>query len=60
MEAYAVYLHFDLLEVVSGRGDQRRLIMSFIRSLAENPHWFYNIISSARRAPRAPGAERDR
>jgi hypothetical protein len=27
MEAYAVYLHLDLLEVVPGRGDQRRLII---------------------------------
>ena len=38
MEAYSVYLHLDLLEVVPGRGEQRRLIMSFIRSLAENPY----------------------
>ena len=37
MEAYAVYLHLDLLEVVPGRGEQRRLIMSFIRSLVANP-----------------------
>ena len=37
MEAYAVYLHLDLLEVVPSRGEQRRLIMRFIRSLAENP-----------------------
>jgi mRNA-degrading endonuclease RelE of RelBE toxin-antitoxin system len=38
MEAYAVYLHLDLLEVVPRQGEQRRLIMSFIRSLAENPY----------------------
>ncbi len=34
MEAYAVYLHLDLLEVVPGRGEQRQRIMSFVRSLA--------------------------
>ncbi len=38
MESYSVYLHFDLLEVVPRRGEQRRLIMNFIRSLAETPH----------------------
>ncbi len=38
MESYSVYLHFDLLEVVPGRGEQRRLIMNFIRSLADAPH----------------------
>lgn len=37
MGAYNVYLHFDLLEVVPTRGEQRRLIMSFVRWLAENP-----------------------
>lgn len=37
MEAYAVYLHLDLLEVVPARGEQRRMIMSFVRSLANNP-----------------------
>ena len=37
MEAYAVYLHLDLLEIVPGRGEQRRLIMSFVRSLANHP-----------------------
>jgi mRNA-degrading endonuclease RelE of RelBE toxin-antitoxin system len=35
--AYAVYVHLDLLEAVPRRGRQRRLIMSFIRSLADNP-----------------------
>jgi mRNA-degrading endonuclease RelE of RelBE toxin-antitoxin system len=34
---YAVYVHLDLLEAVPSRGPQRRLIMSFIRSLADNP-----------------------
>ena len=38
MAAYAVYLHLDLLEVVPGRGEQRTLIMSFIRSLAQTPY----------------------
>ncbi len=38
MEAYAVYIHLDLLEAVPGRGEQRRRIMRFIRSLAEQPH----------------------
>ena len=38
MEAYDVYLHVDLLEVVPGRGEQRRRIMSFVRSLAESPY----------------------
>lgn len=38
MEAYAIYLHLDLLETVPSRGEQRRLIMSFIRALAANPH----------------------
>lgn len=38
MEAFAVYLHVDLLEVVPNRGAQRRLIMNFIRSLADNPY----------------------
>ncbi len=38
MEAYAVYIHLDLLELVPGRGEQRKQIMNFIRSLAENPH----------------------
>ena len=38
MGAYSVYLHLELLEVVPTRGEQRRLIMSFVRSLADNPH----------------------
>jgi hypothetical protein len=38
MPAYNVYLHLELLEVAPARGEQRRLIMRFIRSLAENPH----------------------
>ena len=39
MGPYAVYVHLDLLESVPGKGEQRRQIMSFIRSLAENPHF---------------------
>jgi mRNA-degrading endonuclease RelE of RelBE toxin-antitoxin system len=38
MAPYNVYLHLELLEVVPARGEQRRLIMSFIRWLADNPH----------------------
>jgi hypothetical protein len=38
MEPYAVYLHLDLLEVVPPTGEQRRLIMRFVRSLATNPY----------------------
>jgi mRNA-degrading endonuclease RelE of RelBE toxin-antitoxin system len=38
MAAYAVYLHFDLLEAVPRQGEQRRRIMGFVRSLAENPY----------------------
>ena len=37
MHRYSVYLHADLLEVVPARGDQRRLIMEFVRSLADRP-----------------------
>ena len=37
MASYDVYLHLELLEVVPVRGEQRRLIMSFVRSLAEHP-----------------------
>jgi hypothetical protein len=35
---FSVYLHFDLLEAVPKRGDQRRLVMDFMRSLAEFLH----------------------
>ena len=38
MGAYSVYLHLELLEVVPARGEQRLLIMSFVRSLADNAH----------------------
>ncbi len=38
MEGYKVYLHIDLLEAVPARGAQRKLIMDFVRSLAEAPH----------------------
>jgi hypothetical protein len=34
---YAVYLHFDLIEVVPKRGGQRENVMKFIRSLADDP-----------------------
>lgn len=38
MEAYRVYVHIDLLDLVPVRGGQRNLVMSFIRSLAQAPH----------------------
>jgi mRNA-degrading endonuclease RelE of RelBE toxin-antitoxin system len=38
MARYDVYLHFDLLDTVPARGEQRRLIMAFVRSLADQPH----------------------
>ena len=38
MGAYRVYLHLDLLDSVPTHGSQRRLIMAFIRSLAEKPY----------------------
>ena len=38
MEPYSVYLHIDLLEVVPVRGGQRKQIMDFVRSLAQDPH----------------------
>ena len=37
MARYAVYLHFELLEVVPKRGAQQQKILRFIQSLAENP-----------------------
>jgi len=37
MGPYRVYIHVDLLEIVPARGEQRRRIMNFIRSLAESP-----------------------
>jgi mRNA-degrading endonuclease RelE of RelBE toxin-antitoxin system len=37
MARYAVYLHFELLEVVPKRGAQQRKILGFIQSLSENP-----------------------
>jgi len=37
MARYAVYLHFELLEVVPKRGAQQKKILGFIQSLAENP-----------------------
>jgi hypothetical protein len=36
--AHTVYIHLDLLEVVPARGEQRRLVMKFIRSLANDPY----------------------
>lgn len=38
MGACAIYLHLELLEAVSTRGAQRIRIMTFVRSLAHNPH----------------------
>jgi hypothetical protein len=38
MPAHAVYIHVDLLEIVPARGGQRRLVMKFIRSLANDPY----------------------
>ncbi len=37
MVRYAVYLHFELLEVVPKRGPPPQNILRFIQSLAENP-----------------------
>ena len=37
MEPYRVYIHVDLLEVVPVKGAQRRMIMEFVRSLADSP-----------------------
>jgi hypothetical protein len=37
MARYAVYLHFELLEVVPKRGAQQLKILGFIQSLSENP-----------------------
>ena len=37
MAAYAVYVHLDLLAVVPARGEQRRLIMGFVRLLGDHP-----------------------
>lgn len=37
MRPCEVYLHIGLLDAVSRSGAQRRLIMDFIRSLAERP-----------------------
>jgi len=38
MEPYRIYLHIELLDVVPARGEQRKRIMEFIRSLAAAPH----------------------
>ncbi len=38
MAPYDVYLHFGLLDSVPGRGQQRRMIMAFVRSLADQPY----------------------
>ena len=38
MEPYRIYLHIELLDVVPARGEQRRRIMEFVRSLAEAPN----------------------
>jgi len=49
MDPFSVYIHLELLEVVPSRGDQRRLIMRFIRSLAQTPEgqwWKGNGVTS--------------
>lgn len=38
MAPYGVYLHTDLLDKMPAGEDERAAIMSFIRSLASNPH----------------------
>ncbi len=38
MEPYSVLLHVDLLDCVPRRGKQRQRIMTFVRSLAEDPY----------------------
>lgn len=38
MEPYRIFLHIELLDAVPAKGDQRKRIMNFIRSLAETPH----------------------
>lgn len=38
MTGYNVYLHIELLDAVPVHGEQRRLIMKFIRQLGESPH----------------------
>ena len=38
MDDYIVYLHFDLIDGFPARGVQRKQVMDFIRSLAQNPH----------------------
>lgn len=37
MPPYAVYLHFELLEVIPKRGAQRENILHFIQSLSQDP-----------------------
>ena len=37
MARYAIYLHFELLQVMPKRGAQQQKILRFIQSLAENP-----------------------
>jgi hypothetical protein len=37
MATYAVYLHFELLEVMPKRGTQQQKILRFIQTLSENP-----------------------
>jgi mRNA-degrading endonuclease RelE of RelBE toxin-antitoxin system len=37
MAPYAVYLHFELLEVIPKRGAQQQKILRFLRSLSESP-----------------------
>jgi len=37
MARYAIYLHFELLEVIPRRGTQQQKLFRFMQSLAENP-----------------------
>ena len=37
MADYSVFLHAELLEFVPSRGRQRKMIMNFVRSLAQSP-----------------------
>jgi hypothetical protein len=38
VEPYSVYIHFELLDMIPRRDDQRAKIIKFIRSLATNPY----------------------
>lgn len=38
MEPYRIFLHVELLDGIPARGEARKRIMDFIRSLADNPN----------------------